>query len=135
MEIKTKYNLGDKIFFNCIGSLEYVRQCKKCNGDGYYRHKDTLVKCTYCDYGSVPMIRSYYKPAQGIIEQIQLALQPDGNIRTSYYVNQVNTCSHTLCDSNEVFDTEEDAQKYCNTINAKITKDLMKALDEAPAPF
>jgi len=136
MDINTKFNLGDHVYYaesNYEGIL--TKYCDLCGGSG----KLSLVvggevQCTECRgskgvFKGVYLRKPHLNPSK--IGRIQ-ATKYDDNPRISYkdeisymlYATGVG--SGTLHKEDELFATKDECQKYCDSFNETVIKDFNK---------
>jgi RecJ-like exonuclease len=49
MDIKTKFNLGQRVYVLSLSNGERWVKCKSCEGNGTIIHNETVFLCTKCD--------------------------------------------------------------------------------------
>lgn len=60
MDIKTKFDLGQRVYVLSLTTGERSVKCKSCAGKGNITHNDTLFTCQKC-YGNGIYVQSYSK--------------------------------------------------------------------------
>lgn len=109
MDIKTKYNIGDRVYF--VGkeyNRKITKRCDLCRGAGYLINiEKESMECPNCKNGHVEEFTYNYIPIEGTIYHINI-LKREGHPLKIYYST---TRKEKLLES-ELFSTLEDIEKY-----------------------
>jgi len=133
MEIKTKYNFGQRVQAIVQGQEQYSEICALCDGTGKVQVKTEVTNCfaNGC-YGNgyirrnkasawyIPNDADAFNWSNFVIQKIGVELYNPNNKKYSdkrswiYYMSDSNG---TMWDENNIFASEEDAQRECDIRN------------------
>jgi len=133
MEIKTKFNLGDKIVRISHCTKEILIPCLTCDATGEIMIKDKKFECPDC-YGEGEYTE--YKPEawyivtdEGILSGYDNIVKIDVDItreetKIRYILGRKYSKSYsgTLWDENDLFKTTEEAEVECERRNKELEK-------------
>jgi len=133
MEIKTKFNLGDKV----VGILHYMKKifipCSTCDGTGVIIVKDKNFKCPDCygEYGHDEYKTKAWHIAndEGVLSGYDNVVKIDIDVTREkteirYLLGRKYSKSYsgTLWDENDLFKTVEEAKEECERRNEELEK-------------
>ena len=134
MEIITKFNFGQRVQAIVQGQEYYKEKCPLCEGTGKVQVKTTVVCCfeNGC-YGNGYINKSkpsaWYIPkdvdsigwSNFVVQKIGIEMHNPNNKRVSRnrsWIYYMADGSGTMWDENNLFASEDEAQKECNKRNA-----------------
>ena len=131
MELKTKFNLGDKVLGISHYSKEVFIPCSTCDGIGEITIKDKNFKCTDC-YGEGG--NTEYKTKEWNTANDEEGMSGYNNVikididitkeetRIRYLLGRKYSKSYcgTLWDENDLFENAEDAELECTKRNKEL---------------
>jgi hypothetical protein len=129
MTIKTKFNMGDKVFPIRERKPKIFTKCETCLGSRSITTKETSItlKCPACyggggstDYGDPEWSISYESYSD--IGKIEVTIRNDNNSeevinKERYMIQSTGIGSGTVWDSSNLFLTEKEAQSECDKRN------------------
>lgn len=91
MEIKTKYNIGDKFYTDTFANRDYKTvKCPVCEGKEKLIINDFAFKCPKCyGYGEISVSKAKYRAAQFEIKEIRITVNKN-NVLIQYDADEVN---------------------------------------------
>lgn len=129
MEIKTKFNHGQRVQAIISGQEEYDEECPICEGKGEYIFKETVIECRNSGcYGNGFITKSkkeqWFVPKDSyynfVIQKIGIELYNSANKKYSdekSWIYYMSARSGTMFDENNLFSSYEDALEECNKRN------------------
>ena len=116
MDIKTKYNLGDSVYY-VVGCTDAMYEdCPACNGQGYIIQNGNRFNCTCCYGAKITKYKSIFNVRRSSIGQIDLEIREDKTVE-SYMLKATGIGSGTNWKVDELFSKKEEADAYCNKLN------------------
>lgn len=117
IEIHNKYNIGDEVY--SYYRENYKVSCPFCNGTGEMQSERVHFKCIGCHgSGLISSPTTYVKPCKVNIRRIKASIGKDLSQSIRYTVDCLTpgvACKNRTQEN--LFETEEQAQNYCNQIN------------------
>ena len=132
MEIKTKFNHGERVQAITLGTEEYQETCCICEGKGHFYYKDKKIECSEqgC-WGNGYILKA--KPNQWfvpkdtdfqysnfVIQKIGIELYNPNNKKVNNnksWIYYMAASSGTMWNENDCFASIEEAQKECDKRN------------------
>jgi hypothetical protein len=133
MEIKTKFNFGQRVQAIVQGEEQYKEPCPLCDGTGMVQVKETIVDCFHhgC-YGGGFIIKTkpsaWYVPkdenslgwSNFVIQKIGVEMHNPNNKKVSdkkSWIYYMADSSGTMWNENNLFATIQEAQTECDNRN------------------
>lgn len=137
MEIKTKFNFGQRVQAIVLRFEQYKEICPICEGEGHFLYKNRIIDCQEpgCwgeGYITKTKSKQWYVPkdeksewSNFVIQKIVVELYDPNNKKLSG--NKSRICyafdsSGTMWDENDCFASIEEAQKECDIRNQNLEK-------------
>ena len=128
MDIKTKFNFGDKVIAIKLGSKDVIHKCDFCDGLGYFSHKEEKLRCHKCNGEGVtrtpehtkwfvPTDRHFYFTIHRIGMELYSPQLHKNNKRLRSWIYCMAANSGTLFNENDCFSTMKEAQAECDRRN------------------
>lgn len=129
MEIKTKFNIGDKVYYVCKGFGEVI--CPACKGRGHidcsYKidstTKTATMTCPEC-WGKGDAVFYEYCVGYGSIDEIEVTITPDAT-HEDYYMD---SSSSREIKSDWISFNKSEINEMCNKMTEESKQEAMKVL-------
>lgn len=112
-EFKTKYSIGDQVYYAYVDHITTLEPCPACEGAGHIMHNDTMFACTKC--GGTGEI-SHYGVATAVVRRStvgKIGIEAyENSIKVQYMIKATGIGSGTLWDEDKLFATHEEADSY-----------------------
>lgn len=135
IKVNSKFGIGAKVFTIWNRAMEF--ECPICKGDGSFIHNGYKVKCTHC-YGSgklytdEKMWQVDTEPME--VTGIKISINQEGKESISYSLHNASGRCRKRSDRN-CFATIEEAQAYCDSLNAEIRAKVEKEIQIMQAKY
>jgi RecJ-like exonuclease len=117
MEIKTKFNVNDKLYV--IGVNKKEERCKICNGTGTVLIKKKIFTCPECNGKGREFTKQHWEiyMSETYPEKINIEIEEGQKPKISYVFMWSDIPEYI--DEKDCFATKEQAQKECDRRNGK----------------
>ena len=136
MEIKTKFNHGQRVQAIIQGQEKYTEKCPICEGNGYFTYKDKKIECSESGCWGKGYITKYKETNWHIpknidsigwsnfeIQKIGVELYNPNNKKVSKnrsWIYYMADSSGTMWNEDNLFASVEEAQAECEKRNKEI---------------
>lgn len=133
MEIKTKFNHGQRVQAIIQGKEEYTEKCPICEGNGYFIYKNKKIDCSESGCWGNGYIKKQKKSAwyipkdinwsNFVIQKIGAELYNPNNKKVSEnrsWIYYMADSSGTMWNEDNLFASVEEAQVECDKRNKEI---------------
>lgn len=98
MELKTKYNVGQRVKIEA--EYMYDKECPFCNGQGYLMIDENKIRCKTCDStGKLFFYSNEKNYVEGIIKRIEYSVDckpVDEYDRDKKHKKTIGNCAHVI---------------------------------------
>lgn len=135
IKVNLKFGIGDNVITTKSKAVEYM--CPTCSGNGTVERKGYPKYCPHC-YGSgnlhscEKLWEVDTKPMK--ITNIKISISSDGNQNITYGSKTANGNNRKRVESH-CFDTIEEAQAYCDSLNVEIRAKVGKKIQVMQAKY
>ena len=123
MIIKTKFSIGDKVYFIGYETKQVKNTCNVCKGSGKIEIENETFNCPKChgrkytietEKQKWRIVESVYK-----IGLVRPTIRVDGKDKTEYMMIETGIGSGSIYYEDDLFKSIKEAQKECDKRNKK----------------
>lgn len=123
MELKNKFDVGQEVYTVIRKPIQY--DCPVCNGTGKFNHNGYDVKCPHCNgVGRLTDKKTLWNVVDGKVKVRTIKASIWNDYQTiKYMIDSTNTIEYIKSrPESQLFETLEDAEKFCYDGNHPIEK-------------
>lgn len=119
MDIKTKFNIGERVFFPYSETTMEETICPACKGKKTIEIDGNKFTCASCIDGTITKFRTNFIVRNSKIGLINTTTNKDSITETNYMLAATGIGSGALWKEHEIFATKEECLKYISEQDEK----------------